>query len=667
MTIADDFKDAERRALVENTAQDVFNNLKDLVNYAPMHASRWIWELLQNARDATIPDSHLHVSVCLTEKEVTFQHNGMSFSMDQVAHLIHHGSTKGEGDVGRFGTGFLSTHIISKKPQVSGRLIGGKTFSFTLDRTGATPRDLTDSMNRSANEFVESIGNISIDQENHSTRYVYPLTDNVQGIAQQGVGSLESYAPYVLAFNHEIGSIEIERDGERHLYIRQPSRPLAGEQVKATSESVLITQIDVKSSSKADVPPFLVAAETADAVMVALLAQRIGEMHKILFGPEVPSFFMAFPIFDPDQIRFPGVMNSRKFCPQKDRDGLYLGSAPTDDNAANKKLIEQACPLFVNLLEQCARAKWKGIDLLCNLTATVPKDVDEQWLSSLVKDSLVEPIRAKPLLVTCSENLIAASDAWIPIGLPNASNDSLWALLYDFADSDSKLVNKVTADSWAANIQAWASVLGVPPEGVLGSFTLKGCAEKLADFGSLDRLREALRSAGDPLAWCNKLFGLLIQSGQTSLFDSLPLLPDQNGAFKKRATLGLDRQIGEELKDIGEDLGLPIRAGLLHSIVANTELKGLFQPKAQDDVLTDIIGHLESEAKKPKPIAGFRQGNVRLFAWILKNGSFEHLESFPVLTQEQDREGQAQHLVLQAYDGESEDVPLAPPNAGRRE
>jgi hypothetical protein len=177
MSFDEEFKEAERRALVENTAQDVFNILKDLESQASLHASRWIWELLQNARDAAPLPSLLHVRASFTPTEVSFQHNGVAFTMDQVAHLIHHGSTKAQEEelVGRFGTGFLSSHIISKIPQVSGILDNGRRFAFVLDRTGATPRELTASMERSSKEFVNSVSNEPTAALDHSTRFVYPL------------------------------------------------------------------------------------------------------------------------------------------------------------------------------------------------------------------------------------------------------------------------------------------------------------------------------------------------------------------------------------------------------------------------------------------------------------------------------------------------------------
>ena len=85
MTFAEDFEKAERKALVENTAQDIFNILKDLESQASLHASRWIWELLQNARDASTEDSPLRVSVTLAPTDVAFRHSGESFTPDQVA------------------------------------------------------------------------------------------------------------------------------------------------------------------------------------------------------------------------------------------------------------------------------------------------------------------------------------------------------------------------------------------------------------------------------------------------------------------------------------------------------------------------------------------------------------------------------------------------------
>src|SRR6266545_3605869 len=248
MPFAEDFKEVERRALVENTAQDVFNILKDLESQASLHASRWIWELLQNARDAAPLPSRLCVRASFTPKEITFQHNGVAFSPDQVAHLIHHGSTKVHEEelIGRFGTGFLSSHIISKTPQISGCLKDGRRFAFVLDRTGTTPKAPTAALD-------------------HSTRFVYPVTPAVEVIAQQGVKSLEAYAPYVLAFNEEIGSIEIVQGNDQRIYERQPTTLLG--------ENVQLTLVEIHSVSGECLASYRVASVAKEAVVVAILAK----------------------------------------------------------------------------------------------------------------------------------------------------------------------------------------------------------------------------------------------------------------------------------------------------------------------------------------------------------------------------------------------------------
>ena len=47
-----DEHDAKLRALIDNTAQDIFNYLNEVENKREIYEKRWIWELLQNAVDS---------------------------------------------------------------------------------------------------------------------------------------------------------------------------------------------------------------------------------------------------------------------------------------------------------------------------------------------------------------------------------------------------------------------------------------------------------------------------------------------------------------------------------------------------------------------------------------------------------------------------------------
>ncbi len=656
MSFADEFEETERKVLVENTAQGVFNILKDLENQVSLHASRWIWELLQNARDASSTNSPLHICVSITNSEVVFQHNGSAFTKDQVAHLIFHGSTKSQNTqlIGRYGTGFLSSHIISKKPHISGRLDNGQYFSFILDRTGNTHENLSDSMKRSRDDFVNSVTNEPTIHVEHSTKFVYPLDSSVKRIALQGVESLEAFAPYVLTFNDEIESIEITKEGNKQVYNRQASRLL--------NENVCITPIDVQQNRNEGCLSYLVASITKEPLSVAVVCKQFDNHNEIQFGPDVPKFFIAFPLFGTEDIGLPGAVNSRQFIPLQNRDGLYLGEESSEDNNSNKKLVEQTCPLFLILLAECAKSRWKGIDLLCKIsTVGSITGVDKSWLQLLIKNSIIDKIRSTELLVTCGDQLISPKNAQIPLGSPNVHSEDLWQLLHDLSDSDSMLVEQSTALSWEENIRGWGNVMDASPEAMSESMTTEKCADKLHKFESLNSLREALRPECDPLQWCNKLFELIVKAKQTQLFDSLSLLPDQNGNFQSRDQLHNDIHIDEQLKDIGEQLDHPIRSCLLNKEIDSIEISKLLRQKTNSEVLHELCDHLQKEAQKDQPVSGFRNGNIQLFVWILKKGEFESLNMYPALTKESYKDDEAPKTMTLRTDAEADMIPLAPP------
>ena len=65
------------RVLTENTAQGVLNHLKALESNRAYMRTRWIWELLQNARDTSAnTDMPLVASIEHKPGELVFQHNG---------------------------------------------------------------------------------------------------------------------------------------------------------------------------------------------------------------------------------------------------------------------------------------------------------------------------------------------------------------------------------------------------------------------------------------------------------------------------------------------------------------------------------------------------------------------------------------------------------------
>src|SRR5438874_1632562 len=104
----------------------------------PRRLSTNNWRL--KALDAAGNSSEVKIHLKLGDSFV-FAHNGSPFTRKEILHLIFHGSTKRESgkSIGRYGTGFLTTHLVSRRVQVRGQLDSGADFDFWLDRSGPSP------------------------------------------------------------------------------------------------------------------------------------------------------------------------------------------------------------------------------------------------------------------------------------------------------------------------------------------------------------------------------------------------------------------------------------------------------------------------------------------------------------------------------------------------
>ena len=75
-----EYDDIRTRVLTDNTAQGVLNHLSALESNRTHVLTRWVWELLQNARDASAnADTDLVASIEQARGEIIFQHKWDQF------------------------------------------------------------------------------------------------------------------------------------------------------------------------------------------------------------------------------------------------------------------------------------------------------------------------------------------------------------------------------------------------------------------------------------------------------------------------------------------------------------------------------------------------------------------------------------------------------------
>lgn len=164
MSFKSQFSASQDKAHNRNIATKIHEEMAKLragVDASPTTPRRWVWELIQNAKDVNI-DGKVRVRIEAdldgSDAHVTFKHNGGAFSPENIRFLIEQVSSKDRTNdsdgrpttTGKFGTGFLATHLLSERVLVrgvaEGRGFAPRKFKLSLDRSGAELQDIIDAV-----------------------------------------------------------------------------------------------------------------------------------------------------------------------------------------------------------------------------------------------------------------------------------------------------------------------------------------------------------------------------------------------------------------------------------------------------------------------------------------------------------------------------------------
>src|SRR2546426_4860850 len=117
---------------------------------------------------------------------------------------------------GKFGSGFLTIHLVSHKVRVKGILQENgerKGFEFFLDRSGSTSKEIQQNMEIAWADFMQALCDLSGDQE-FTTGFECELDGDAAVVVESGLSDLERAAPYVLAFVDELDEVTVSRPGK---------------------------------------------------------------------------------------------------------------------------------------------------------------------------------------------------------------------------------------------------------------------------------------------------------------------------------------------------------------------------------------------------------------------------------------------------------------------
>ena len=647
-----DWDREKTQILASNTAQGVYKHLRALEAARLRVLPRWIWELLQNARDVSAGNPSLKASVEVRDDELTFHHNGRGFQPDEITHLIYYGSTKYEDPdaLGRFGSGFLTTHLLSLTIEVSGQLTNGQSFAFELDRSGESVDDLQRNMDASFEAFKSSLAPAGIGaDQGTTTTFRYPIDHRASKAVRQGVRALELTGPYVTAFNQEFKRIQI----------RTPESGIVLELHDRRELAAHIEEVEVDVSVDGTTPPKRhshVVAELEGVAVGIPFVRRDGKVA--LESPtDSPKLLLGFPLIGTEDFSFPAIVHSLRFSPTEERDGVYLGQSDDPVNQANQAVLEEACRRLLSIAEFAAASGWSRIHVLAEVPRIrAERWLNEAWLRDCLKTHLVDRIRTTPSVLTESDTALVPNATTLPTADTPKAVDRLWQLARALTNLKETLPRQAEAQGWCNAARSWAALYDCPLGELEETMNGRDLARRAEAAGSIEELQAQLGDA-DAVPWLDKLHGFLSANGFDDELRGLKIVPDQNGGFSTLPKLHRDQDIPPELKEIAQLVGWDLRSEL-----RDTRFGALSDELGAGDIDSDLIipkliGRLRECMEEDALDDDTKAASVRLFGWIVQHGKWPHLEGLPVFS---DEDTSSTPIKLLQHEDDTSERPLAP-------
>ncbi|MGD0207505.1 MAG: ATP-binding protein [Verrucomicrobiota bacterium] len=631
-------KEERDKAFEESNAQTVYENLLQLRESHTIHRRRWIWELLQNAADATDPAKGNNcVSIHVEKNIIRFSHSGSAFNSREITHLLYHGSTK-QGDdrkKGKFGTGFIAVHLVSPKVLIRGVLEENdirKGFKFSLDRSGDTSPAIQQSMKAAWREFETSLSDTD-GTEKFTTSFECELNPDAAVVVESGLADLERTVPYVLAFVDELEEVTVSRSDGRMTWRRvETKQPVSG--------TFTLTEIECLRSGGQPVHiRVAVVGNHVEDVALAVLLRQAGEEWEVIVDDLTPRLFYPLPLVDTHDLPVPFAIVSDKFEPVDGRNGIRAAAAGESATLTERNwtLLREVPSLFKTLIEACSNENWLAPHKLARFSQPTIKD----WLDTkrLIAEVLVKIINflqsvAAPSLVCVAEaKRIPIVEAIVPVKDPDGK---IYALAGELNAVKDRLPMLEVARDWATILGEWAAVLGKNVEQLDEALTTEKLARRIAACKTLEELGASLTSGtgGGALVWINRLLGSVPTENLLAFVQSRAVLPNQQGQLKKSGELQLDDEIEEGIKDICDKLGASIRSQLLHKGICQP-VSQLFEGEKGKSLSNENCVEWALKKVKEPSVEGkeetYAEANTQLVCWLIEHDQMQKLAGYPML------------------------------------
>ncbi|WP_047984591.1 ATP-binding protein [Ornithinibacillus californiensis] len=580
-------------ANVANKILDMMDKLKLSVN--SNSPRRWIWELLQNAKDVSNSSGKVKVKINLSKEKniLEFSHNGRPFSTKNIVFLIEQVSTKDrdaghkeEKVTGKFGTGFLTTHLLSEIVTVNGYIADEhepiKNFKVTIDRSGKNKETIIESINLAYEELDESTvakGSQYYNPNDYNTVFTYSLDEKGKEVAETGLEDLKISIPYVMALNPKIEEVNIESENITYKVIEKLDCRLENSSIYKIEE---LLDGNVKYY-------FILLVEDQPVRVAVALEKRNEQVWIKQFDKKQPKIFCDFPLVGTDDFPFPIIVESGTFNPTEPRDGIFLTDIENGKIQENKNLILKACKLYQSLLNYASENYWYGLYNATEIKRITPKDwISTDWLKQSVVDKLKEFIKYCPIIDNAASKRIALYNETgeNQVAIPNHINEQIRSSIWDLTRKwiPNELPRKEDIHHWYKSL--WSECKNLD---------LERLTMRIEELKELEALTDSLEIEYKPESWLNEYFTLVKKEKRMIehiVSGKYAVIPNQNGIFKLGTELSLDDNIDEDYKEILDLLGEDCKEYLLHrNVEANNFID--YEKVNNESIIRKIVEELK--------------------------------------------------------------------------
>jgi hypothetical protein len=620
---------ARRKEIAEiRHADSVFRDIDARVKDREEYEQRWFWELLQNAKDSIEVGEKVKVKIAIDSNSISFSHSGNPFELDDILSLIVQGTSKAakEGKTGRFGTGFMTTYLLSKEVEITGRLTNNQgCFKFLLNRNASSNDEFYKRQIESNEAFEESFEEESyLGDSVFQTRFVYQLDDLGKQTANTGLKSLDDLIPFTQLFNNQVESVIVVKDGKETTYHQRfiTDVKVGDDIVREWSLETIVDNSIFKQVSAYTV--------TKDDFEIAILTEKDGSVEYLSrVNDEVPRLFLTFPLIGTEEIGIPFIINSNHFDLRVEREGVYLKDSKEDETEnVNRRIIRDAlfcASVAFGKLIQTKKIKAEYEIYNFGLSKDY-KWMDHVWFKGIKKE-IIEKLASLPIIpVAGRDDLVAFDNLQIPYSWKPEYSRQFWLLL-----SQNKEYN---VPLWE-NTQKWVDIVNnlcaITDEKIDDHPSIRNVAdlisgymEKLESWSSFEN-----NLLVDAIVWLNDFYAIV-----NSLYSSFPLdkaiLLNQRKEFRKAEGMQWDDCQDKDLIKISNLLAINFDQRLILNSVHRFHISGVTNFDRQIG-MTEIKNKVNEMKGIQLADTNNQEAIAHFLKWLIENQLSETIKDVKIL------------------------------------